>query len=217
MGFGAHFLQGGLPEADSFPWTPVSVLVAAIGVVIGGAGLWQNRARKPSAVTPVDWQPELDSELSIFQLLDWRRRLVPLVGREEVKSNLLAWARRGGGTQVRFITGPGGAGKTRLAAEVADALAHDGWQTDFAKPDAASLLPESAHKRLMIVVDYPERDRSATRRLLEALKLPAEGGPVRALFVSRNSFESWKEDIDAAHARAICREHSLELQSLARE
>ena len=63
----------------------------------------------------------------LFQLLHWRNKLTPLSGRNEDLGNLLDWAREGEGIRVRFLTGPGGSGKSRLAREAVEILREDGW------------------------------------------------------------------------------------------
>src|SRR5262249_41451688 len=66
-----------------------------------------------------------------------RTGVVPFVPRPEVE-NLIQWATRAGSlssptptVRVAVIDGVGGAGKTRLAAQVADKLAETGWYTGF--------------------------------------------------------------------------------------
>ena len=62
--------------------------------------------------------------------LNWRTRLSDFVGRNDVKTEVIDWAKQAGaGVLARFVTGEGGVGKTRLAAEVADELRKEGWAT----------------------------------------------------------------------------------------
>ncbi len=66
-----------------------------------------------------------------LEMLSWRARATPLIGRDAELEALLDWARDGGPVRVRFLRGPAGTGKTRLAAEVAVALAREGWSAGF--------------------------------------------------------------------------------------
>ncbi|MBM3533339.1 MAG: hypothetical protein FJX60_09935 [Alphaproteobacteria bacterium] len=65
-------------------------------------------------------------ELQPFAALNCWARLqdgkpvAALVGRETERNALLDWAKSGPGVRVKIVTGDGGFGKSRLAAEVAD-------------------------------------------------------------------------------------------------
>jgi len=217
LGWGLWVLIGGGDGVTSIipiHWTAYASVVIGLGSVTASTLAWREARKKPSPVKPIDWREELHGDLSAFQLLDWRQRLVPLVGRDREKAELLRWCREGKDVRIRFLTGEGGAGKTRLAAEVADELAREGWQAGFVKRDAVELLPQAKPRKLLLLVDYPERDREATRELLEEIaNIPERAGPVRALFLSRQDFDEWV-DILPAHARSICSEHPLALQPL---
>ena len=65
----------------------------------------------------------LPDDRDIFKLLHWRFRLAAdLIGRGAERAQLLDWANGDKQPRARFLVGPGGAGKTCLAAEVADRL-----------------------------------------------------------------------------------------------
>ena len=217
LGWGLWVLIGGGDGVASIipiHWTAYASIVIGLGSVTASTLAWLEARKKPSPVNPIDWHEKVHGDLSAFQLLDWRRRLVPLVGRDREKAELLRWCREGKDVRVRFLTGEGGAGKTRLAAEVADELAREGWQAGFVKRDAVELLPQAKPRKLLLLVDYPERNREETRKLLEQIAdIPEGKGPVRALFLSRQDFEEWV-NILPAHARSICSEHALALQPL---
>lgn len=217
LGWGLWVLIGGgdgVPSIIPIHWIAYASVVIGLGSVTASTLTWLEARKRPSPVNPIDWHKELNGDLSAFQLLDWRRRLVPLVGRDREKAELLRWCRDGKDVRVRFLTGEGGAGKTRLAAEVADELTREGWQAGFVKRGAFELLPQAKPRKLLLLVDYPERDREATRELLEEIAdIPEGKGPVRALFLSRQDFEGWV-DILPAHAPSICSEHALALQPL---
>ena len=80
------------------------------------------------------WDNDLPAAgpFEIFNLLRWNSRLSPqLIGRESEKQDLLDWAHGGRDLRIRLLTGPGGAGKTRLAAELSESLRQAGWQAGF--------------------------------------------------------------------------------------
>jgi hypothetical protein len=77
------------------------------------------------------WDDDLSAPgpFEIFNLLHWSSRLSrQLIGRGREKKDLHDWAGGGRDLRIRLLTGPGGAGKTRLAAELAASLRQAGWQ-----------------------------------------------------------------------------------------
>ncbi len=193
----------------------VGGLLLAVPGAVSACLKYLKEKKRPSPVDPLDWRPDVSADDSVLQLLDWRKRLAPLIGRDDEKKLLLDWARTGRGVKVQFLTGLGGTGKTRLAAEVADELGKDGWNAGFNVKKAAKLLSEAKKRKLLLVIDYPEDDREAARKLLRALaRIPESEGPVRALFVSRQDYMRWAGDIGTADAVAICKTQALELRPL---
>lgn len=178
------------------------LFLSAVAVLFAFLG-WLHLRNKPSPVVPIQWMP-IDQYTDTRDLLDWKSRLSQsLVGREDEEKDLLDWARNGGGVKVRFLSGPGGVGKTRLAAEVAKQLADEGWIAGVSRDDAHQLLAKANHTRLFLVVDYPEDSRERTEELLKALanNVPEGAGPVRALLVSRYSQDDWEEKFSVIDTR----------------
>ena len=105
------------------------------------------------------------ADLDIYKLLHWESGLTTkLVGRDRQRQDLLDWAGESLPVErprVRFLTGPGGAGKTRLAAEVARALTEIGWTAGFIALGQKFVLP-ARRNGLFLIVDYPEERRSET-------------------------------------------------------
>ena len=93
----------------------------------------------------------------MFALLSWRARLAPLVGRGKDKDTLLQWARQGRNARIRLLSGPGGVGKSRLAAEVAEALRADGWTAGFIRPNDPIVVPLRRAGLFLIVDGGPHR------------------------------------------------------------
>lgn len=161
----------------------------------------------PPAPPRLDWEKDLPTAgpFEIFNLLSWKSRLSPvLIGRERQHQDLLDWAAGDGALRIRLLTGPGGAGKTRLAAEVTESLPKSAWHAGFASLAKASPLPLS-DKGLFVVIDYPEEWRPQIRALFQSaahIKDPA--APIRVLLLSRRPMEHWRDDIVQAGASWLC-------------
>lgn len=155
--------------------------------------------------------------LGIFNLLTWRSRLSQtLVGRKDDQTRLLSWARTDPRPiAIRLLTGPGGAGKSRLAAEVADELRRDGWSTGLVSLDKVTSLP-LATAGLFIAIDYPEANREAVEQLLSAVgRLENSPVKIRLLLVSRQSMTWWRDDLIAARASELCDGQDIDVGPLA--
>ncbi|MDR2565178.1 MAG: hypothetical protein LBC97_03785 [Bifidobacteriaceae bacterium] len=98
-----------------------------------------------------------------LRLFDPRRPLVPFVDRPEYGTLRDFFAEPAEADKsllrVAVLYGPGGAGKTRLASELADDLSRCGWLTGFAREDSAIEQREWLSwttANLLVVVDYAE-------------------------------------------------------------
>ena len=172
----------------------------------------------PPAEPSLPWR-DLPAQPDVFRLLSWRTRLVRrLIGRDAERAELLGWARQASNQPaVRLLTGPGGSGKSRLAAEVAGALRAEGWTAGFARLDQPSILP-LAKAGLFLVVDYPEERPAETLALLRSLAaLETPPAPTRLLLLSRRSFDWWQDTIDEAHAAGICDSQAVGVANLDEE
>ncbi|MEV0163398.1 hypothetical protein AB0H96_25070, partial [Nonomuraea fuscirosea] len=147
-------------------------------------------------------------------LLRARSGAVPFTGRQEDLQTLAGWRddEDTPGLGVRLLHGPGGQGKTRLAAEFAELSRQAGWQVwqaDTNPPGAAPITATAeAGERgpgLLLVVDYAER--WPLPALYELLQEPVlHAGRVRVLLLARpagvwwDSIAAWIErvlDVDA--------------------
>jgi hypothetical protein len=192
-------------------------------VVVGGnTGIvYQIYDRgEPPEPPRLDWEEALSAAgpFEIFNLLSWKSRLSPaLIGREREHKDLLDWALGGRKLRIRLQTGPGGAGKTRLAAEFAQSLGDEGWQAGFIAIDKALPRPLS-RKGLLVVIDYPEEWRPQVRALLQsAARMAAPPALVRVLLLSRRPLDEWRDEIDQAGASALCDAYEVPVGPLATE
>ncbi|MEO1405876.1 MAG: tetratricopeptide repeat protein [Pseudomonadota bacterium] len=128
-----------------------------------------------------------DGVLDHFAALDWKHQLIEdLVGRENDKKAVLDWAQDPAKkSSVRLISGPGGSGKTRLAAQVAKELAKRGWSAGFLRADLSRQpMISVSQKGLLLIVDYPEERSEQIERLLADVR-ETYRRPIRILLLSR--------------------------------
>ncbi|MCJ7544335.1 MAG: HNH endonuclease, partial [Phycisphaerae bacterium] len=114
-------------------------------------------APKLALVAPESRRPRDTTEAS---LLNPYLRATMFVGRDKDLGELVTWANSQRPIAVRTIVGRGGAGKTRLAIELIDALGPE-WDAGFLTPEEMSRLQEKVsltqwewHYRTLAVVDY---------------------------------------------------------------
>ncbi|MBZ3906478.1 trypsin-like peptidase domain-containing protein [Streptomyces griseiscabiei] len=155
------------------------------------------RALFPHAVTePAELQPLLEREPSRpantpVSLLRPEATVVPFTGREDVLARLGAWCEQPGRFSVRLVTGPGGQGKTRLAAELVRRLRLRNWSAGFLAAAAApDLLPLATETRtpLLLVVDYAETRVEQLQTLLDLVDRYEHSGTtaLRLLLLARD-------------------------------
>jgi hypothetical protein len=134
----------------------------------------------------VPWCPA-GSAFTPIDRLGWRSRYSPLVGREDSQAELLAWAREDGGVRARVLVGESGAGKSRLAAEVASILQGEGWAAGVAGWNDRVVWRMGDNGTFVVVDEPPEPADdawSAPSRLAGDRATPAK--PVRLLLLRRD-------------------------------
>lgn len=187
-----------------------------VGGDVYGTLIQQFHQGAPPNEPSLPWR-ELPAEFDPFRFLSWRTRLARLVGRDASLGSLEQWAEKGGAVKVRFLTGAGGAGKSRLAAELAARLRDKKWSAGFVALDKPAILPVPKDG-LLWIVDYPEENRTATREFLRALAaLENSAAKIRLLLLSRRSADWWQSDVDAAHAADICDSQATKMTGLSED
>ena len=177
----------------------------------GAAPSGSTEAREPF----LPWRELPDDPEAVFQLLSWHVRLAPLTGRENDKDTLLQWARQGRNARIRLLSGPGGVGKSRLAAEVADALRAEGWTAGFIRPNDTIVVP-LRRSGLFLIVDYPEEHPEEVRTLLrEFASRELADVPLRLLLLSRQGGDRWFDLVESAHAGELMDSQEVGLSGLA--
>ncbi|MBO3753127.1 tetratricopeptide repeat protein [Streptosporangiaceae bacterium NEAU-GS5] len=133
--------------------------------------------------------------------------IAPFIGRRALRSLLVAWldgpvqpVDQGSRMSVRLVHGPGGQGKTRLAADLARHATGRAWQAHPALPTATAptwLRRPAGAGNILVVVDYADRwPLEHLRALLTDLhnlviQLP-DGRGLRVLLLSRAAGGWWQ-------------------------
>jgi tetratricopeptide (TPR) repeat protein len=151
---------------------------------------WE-RAERPSG----EWLSELPS-----RLLNARHRVVTFTGRQTELAEYRQWLAGPAPIAVRWLYGPGGQGKTRLADEVAGRAQDDGWLVVTASTGAGPVQPPPGSQDLradratgiLLIADYADRwPLSSLALLLDNRLLTEATVPVRVLFLARTD-AAWR-------------------------
>ncbi len=119
--------------------------------------------------------------------------IVPFAGRDGDLETLQAWCLNGTSPAVRRITGAGGSGKTRLAAEACVRMAGQGWQAGFADPKAPDGRAQLEFDRpTLLVVDDADLNVTLLADLVRTVSYwPPGTPPVRLLLLARHTTGWW--------------------------
>lgn len=176
-----------------------------LGPSIIGTAEIVPRGSPQASPSPADltipWQ-DPHQKAPAFSLLNWHARLSSFSGRASEMKRLEEWATSDQAVSVKFITGQGGVGKSRLAAEFATSLAARGWAAGFVdlrKPFAFRLKQEGT----LLIVDYPEENLRGVGDLLRDLAGLGLGARFRVLFLTRRTIDDWQETINDANAAVL--------------
>ena len=156
---------------------------------------------------------ELPEDFTPLQLMRARHGAVPYQQCEEIRQ-LREWATttadatapsqggRSGDIAVAVVTGTGGSGKTRLAAQLCHDLSSIGWYAGFlpstvdVTDEELSALTEVATE-LLVVVDYAEEARRGlVARVVR--KLRVRQSPTRIVLTARGADTWWEEFLEEA-------------------
>src|SRR6185437_3274835 len=119
--------------------------------------------------------------------------IVPFAGRAGDLDTLQGWCLDGAAPALRLVTGAGGSGKSRLAAEACVRMAGRGWQAGFADPKAPGGPAQLEFDRpTLLVIDDADLNVTLLADLVSAVSYwPAGGPPVRLLLLARHSTGWW--------------------------
>ncbi|MEU0934448.1 hypothetical protein [Embleya sp. NPDC005971] len=188
--------------------------------------LWRAQSVHPTTSRPagdplrepyisLDTVPE--AARTPMQLLRADYGIVPFEARDEL-TVLADWCHTvaaGRRTGIAVVHGPGGAGKTRLALELAQRMRtrHD-WYTGYLKSDEPLDWLGAVVTPTLIVVDYADAASDRTRELLRILGL-RRGAPAAVVMTARSVEGDWLDDLRASWTRRgqLCDELRLRLPS----
>lgn len=151
-----------------------------------------NRIRRggPAEDQPVLLSPVADSPASYLRA---EARLVPYWPTAALDA-LLGWLTSDGALATQLVVGPAGAGKTRLALELADQAIAQGWQCSWPtvgrQLDAAALV-ESGTGPVLVVVDDAESHAGLPQFLGQVIG-DGTRPRLRILLLARQEGEWWR-------------------------
>ncbi|MEU9455274.1 hypothetical protein [Streptomyces sp. NPDC048277] len=175
---------------------------------------WRAQDVFPGARRPPDlplrdpYQPWRGDSGGLLGSLRAEYGVVPFQARDEM-TVLTSWCRevaQGTATGVVVVHGVGGAGKTRLALELADRLrTRDGWCTGYLRERSSASwdwLGEVVTPTL-VVLDYAEARSGEAERLLSVLRRRLDRGAAPAVVVmtARSAAGQWLPELRGAWQR----------------
>jgi hypothetical protein len=154
-----------------------------------GAGIAVH-LRPPYQVLPAG----LDLEAQPRPLLEAAYGLVRFHGRQAQLGELTTWCRSDRPFGLRLVTGPGGAGKSRLAAELCLELLKAGWHAGIVRSRVPGpTVPLAPDRPALLIVDYPMShiEVDVVVQLARHLVYRPAGPPVRVVLVARSRGAWW--------------------------
>lgn len=180
---------------DSAPWLVLLAFVAAcVSPATPFVGRWWEArlARSVARQAVIESSALLRQEGGPSSLLAPDRQVVPFRGRADELDALVRWC-EGEGSPLRLITGPGGVGKSRLAAELKELMASEGWECvavgEEQEPSILARVRSATDDPILLIVDYAD-----TRHELDDLvrQVAADPAGVRVLLIARSAGEWWQ-------------------------
>lgn len=186
--------------------------LAALASLLAGAVFWVATDQWQRHLARVNQRQEVLRTFAPRELMDalpvahylWpEEAVVPFRARPEL-DELMTWCVSGGHAAVRLVTGDAGAGKTRLARQLTNELAANGWQPLWVPPGSESHAIEAAGtmgQPCVLIVDYAET-RSGLAGMLNDLATDQDGPDLRVLLVARSAREWWEQLLASAERLA---------------
>ncbi|MBB4966046.1 tetratricopeptide repeat protein [Saccharothrix violaceirubra] len=121
--------------------------------------------------------------------------VVPYLGREDLLTTLQTWCETDHPFAIAHITGEGGSGKSRLAAEFCTRMT--AWASGRAGPETLAVLAPTTDT--VLTIDYPEQGTAVLGKALERLATRPDGPRIRVVLLSRATH--WWPELDRAGHR----------------
>jgi len=162
---------------------------------VGPDGVAVGRRREPRELSTGWLTPTARTPL--VDLIDWPCRMVPFQARERELAELAAWAEEDAPVSVRFLVGDPATGKSRLCAELCDALRARGWSAGFVDPTVSRcfLLRGGG---VFLVVDDARSIRAEVGEMFSDLAVFPPAGRLRVLVVAGEEAETWEDAVRRA-------------------
>jgi tetratricopeptide (TPR) repeat protein len=197
----------------------VKVELGSVGPSFTGIGVVGEGSEKVTPKWPPDnlavpWQ-DLQAN-DVFSLLSWHAGVSDFVGRQNEMKELSMWAGGSAAVSVKFVTGEGGTGKSRLVAEFATDLQKRHWSAGFVNPRKVQSFP-LRREGTLLVIDYPEESYQAVVELLADVGRPGKSHRMRILFLTRREVSDWHPAIHDANAAPLVDMKPVVLQRLGKE
>jgi hypothetical protein len=135
---------------------------------------------------PLPFQ-DLNANPHPISLLSWHTSLSDFVGRSNEMSLLGEWAKSDVRVSVMVLSGTGGSGKSRLAAEFGRAMRRQGWSAGFVNLEK-NVTFRLSRTGAVLLIDYPEEHLEFVRAFLASLARSEYPTKVRVLLITRRSF-----------------------------
>ena len=147
----------------------------------------------------VPWR-NLQEHPDVLSFLSWHTQISEFHGRDPEMAELERWATEATqAVSVKFVTGDGGVGKSRLAGQFATQMQGKKWAAGFVdlrRPGAFPVTEEGT----LLVVDYPEENREGVTEFLTDLSNLDLSHRLRVLFLSRRTIDDWQDVIECGNA-----------------
>jgi tetratricopeptide (TPR) repeat protein len=151
-----------------------------------------------------NWRPTPPADVAFLRelpsrMLNARFAVVDFTGRDRERAALRAWCDLDARSAARWLHGPGGQGKSRLAARLAHDCRAAGWTVVTATRGAGTVLPPPGSQDLrtdgaaglLLIVDYAEMwPLSHLAWLFSNALLHRDGLPTRVLLLARTA-DAW--------------------------
>ena len=199
-----------------FAFAPISLFSFNLGPSVTGIGQIGKTTGPITKrrVTPlqIPWHDPVEHP-SDLSLLSWHTRMSEFHGFEKEIDQLENWANSKPTVSIKFITGTGGVGKSRLSAEFADSLKKRKWSAGFANLSKSHLFP-MVKAGTLLIIDYPEENKASVVELLNDIASQGDMSKTRVLFLSRQPIDDWAELIYESKARDIIDQQPINLQAI---
>ena len=195
-GSGAAATEGGVAAGAGGAAAGERGIALVVAGRVGTVNLSTGEPADPTAALRSPYAPlpaEIGSQPNL--LLRARYSVVPFRGRDDHLAALETWATDERIGRLALITGPGGSGKTRLAAELAERRRIAGWTIGFLQPRPPPLglagIVKAANP-VLVVVDDAESRVPEVLDLLELLAGHRTDRAWRVVLLSRTAGDWWE-------------------------